>query len=73
MRAVRSSYIKGIGRGYEKHTTSSIAYNAELVEAIWRADEADKINMELEEILEGRRRTIEDLTAGYQGYMKRVA
>ncbi|KAI3971305.1 hypothetical protein MKX01_008149 [Papaver californicum] len=58
---VRSGYIKGLGRGYEKPTSSSIEYNAELVEGIRRADEADESNREFEEKLEGHHRTIEEL------------
>ncbi|KAI3924555.1 hypothetical protein MKX01_037995 [Papaver californicum] len=66
-------YIKVIGRGYENPISSNIEYNTELVEAIRRADKAEKTNKELEEILEGQHRTIEELTAGYQGYHKHVA
>ncbi|KAI3984877.1 hypothetical protein MKX01_004645 [Papaver californicum] len=60
---VRSGYIKGLGRGYEKPTSSSIGYHAELIEAMRRTYEVEKKNRELEERLEGQYRTIEELTA----------
>ncbi|KAI3987971.1 hypothetical protein MKX01_021085 [Papaver californicum] len=52
--SVRAGHIKGLSRGYEKPNSSSIEYNAELVEAIRRADEAEKRNMELEDDLKDR-------------------
>ncbi|MCL7039498.1 hypothetical protein MKW94_021963 [Papaver nudicaule] len=60
---VRSGYIKGLGHGYEKPTSSSIEYNAELVEATRRADEAEKRNKELEQRVEEQQKTIDGLAA----------
>ncbi|XP_026453611.1 uncharacterized protein LOC113354512 isoform X1 [Papaver somniferum] len=42
---VRSGYVKGLGHGYEKTSSSSIEYNAELGEALRRADEAERIEI----------------------------
>ncbi|RZC85780.1 hypothetical protein C5167_026453 [Papaver somniferum] len=39
---VTSGYVKGLGHGYEKPSSSSIEYNAELGEAFRREDEAEK-------------------------------
>ncbi|KAI3924763.1 hypothetical protein MKW92_028419 [Papaver armeniacum] len=58
---VRSGYVKGLGHGYEKPSSSSIEYNAELGEALRRADEAERRNKELEERVEEQNRTIQGL------------
>ncbi|RZC52781.1 hypothetical protein C5167_021204 [Papaver somniferum] len=58
---VRSGYVKGLGHGYEKPSSSSIEYNAELGEALRRADEAEKRNKELEERVDEQNRTIQGL------------
>ncbi|RZC81773.1 hypothetical protein C5167_044345 [Papaver somniferum] len=58
---VRSGYVKGLGHGYEKPSSSSIEYNAELGEALRRADDAEKRNKELEERVDDQNRTIQGL------------
>ncbi|KAI3850381.1 hypothetical protein MKW92_015949 [Papaver armeniacum] len=39
---VRSGYVKGLGHGYEKPSSSSLEYNAELGEALRRANEQNR-------------------------------
>ncbi|KAI3893146.1 hypothetical protein MKX03_020171 [Papaver bracteatum] len=58
---VRSGYVKGLGHGYEKPSSSSLEYNAELGEALRRADEAEKRNKELEERVDEQNCTIQGL------------
>ncbi|RZC52716.1 hypothetical protein C5167_021138 [Papaver somniferum] len=58
---VRSGYVKGLGHGDEKPSSSSIEYNAELGEALRRADEAEKRNKKLEERVDEQNRTIQGL------------
>ncbi|KAI3961397.1 hypothetical protein MKW92_032056 [Papaver armeniacum] len=58
---VRSGYVKGLGHGYEKPSSSSMEYNAELGEALRRADEAERRNKELEERVEDQNCTIKGL------------
>ncbi|XP_026396499.1 uncharacterized protein LOC113291147 [Papaver somniferum] len=58
---VRSGYVKGLRHGYEKPSSYSIEYNAELGEALRRADEAEKRNKELEERVDEQNRTIQGL------------
>ncbi|KAI3927513.1 hypothetical protein MKW92_002406 [Papaver armeniacum] len=70
---VRSGYVKGLGHGYEKPSSSSIEYNAELGEALRRADEAERRNKELEERVEEQNRTIQGAGNRHNGYKKNVA
>ncbi|KAI3833389.1 hypothetical protein MKX03_029586 [Papaver bracteatum] len=58
---VRSGYVKGLGHGYEKPSSSSLEYNVELGEALRRADEAEKRNKELEERVDEQNHTIQGL------------
>ncbi|XP_026450397.1 uncharacterized protein LOC113350475 [Papaver somniferum] len=58
---VRSGYVKGLGHGYEKPSSSSIEYNAELGEALRREDDTEKRNKELEERVDDQNRTIQGL------------
>ncbi|XP_026449170.1 uncharacterized protein LOC113349414 [Papaver somniferum] len=58
---VRSGYVKGLGHGYEKPSSSGIEYNAELCEVLRRADDAEKRNKELEERVDDQNRTIQGL------------
>ncbi|KAI3967985.1 hypothetical protein MKW92_046557 [Papaver armeniacum] len=58
---VRSGYVKGLGHGYEKPSSSSMEYNAELGEVLRRANEAERRNKELEERVEEQNHTIQGL------------
>ncbi|KAI3971136.1 hypothetical protein MKW92_013677 [Papaver armeniacum] len=56
---VRSGYVKGLGHGYEKPSSSGLEYNAE--------------NKELEERVDEQNRTIQGLVNRHNGYKKNVA